>query len=165
MGYKKRTEPERLAWHFLPSDRRLTNDDRRLVKVGQTLEMLPNERYPKPTLCQSGMHGSIRPLDALRYAPGPVACRVSIWGDVQSDEDKITGRYRKVLAMSDVSDALRLFARQCALDVVHLWNAPSIVCEYLAGDESKRDATWAAARAAQNERLEQILSDVLGVKI
>jgi hypothetical protein len=48
---------------------------------------------------------------------------------------------------------LRDFARQCALDVVHLWDCPPIVKEYLTtGDESlwaaARDAAWAAAWAA-----------------
>jgi len=35
------------------------------------------------------------------------------------------------------------------LDVIHLWDAPAVVREYLeTGDESKRDAAWAAARDA-----------------
>jgi hypothetical protein len=44
---------------------------------------------------------------------------------------------------------MRLFARRVALDVIHLWDAPPIVKEYLeTGDESKRAAAWAAARDA-----------------
>ena len=44
---------------------------------------------------------------------------------------------------------LRAFARQCALDVIHLWNAPQVVRDYLTtGDESLRDAAGNAAYAA-----------------
>ena len=53
---------------------------------------------------------------------------------------------------------IRQFARDCALDVIHLWDAPSVVKEYLeTGDEKLRDAArdaawdaaWAAAMAAR----------------
>ena len=48
---------------------------------------------------------------------------------------------------------IRRFACQCALDVIHLWNAPPIVKRYLkTGNEKLRaaagDAAWAAAGAA-----------------
>ena len=48
---------------------------------------------------------------------------------------------------------VRLFARECASDVLHLWDAPQVVKDYLAtGDESiraaARDAAGAVARAA-----------------
>ena len=59
----------------------------------------------------------------------------------------------------------------CALDVIHLWNPPSIVIEYLkTGDEKIRaaasDAARAAARAAtwaaaQNPLLESMLHRLL----
>ena len=41
---------------------------------------------------------------------------------------------------------IRRFACQCALDVIHLWNAPPIVKRYLkTGNEKLRAAAWAAA--------------------
>ena len=41
---------------------------------------------------------------------------------------------------------IRRFARQCALDVIHLWNAPPIVKRYLkTGNEKLRAAAWDAA--------------------
>ena len=41
------------------------------------------------------------------------------------------------------------FARWNALQVLHLWNAPELVQEYLeTGNEAIRAAAWAAARAA-----------------
>jgi hypothetical protein len=43
----------------------------------------------------------------------------------------------------------RAFARWCALQVVHLWNAPDVVVRYLkTGDESIRAASWDAAWVA-----------------
>ena len=52
----------------------------------------------------------------------------------------------------DTESLLREFARECALDVVHLWDAPEIVIRYLkTGDESIReDASVAARNAARN---------------
>ena len=45
---------------------------------------------------------------------------------------------------------IRRFARECALDVIHLWDAPPIVKKYLeTGDEKLRAAAWAAAWAAR----------------
>ena len=44
---------------------------------------------------------------------------------------------------------VRLFARECASDVLHLWDAPQVVKDYLAtGDESIRTAAWTAAWTA-----------------
>ena len=64
--------------------------------------------------------------------------------------DKIAGRRRKILATIDAEPLLREFARWCASQVVHLWAAPQVVCDYLAtGDDSLRDAARAAARAAE----------------
>ena len=40
----------------------------------------------------------------------------------------------------------RYFARWCALQVIHLWNCPDVVKQYLeTGDEGLRDAAWYAA--------------------
>ncbi len=45
---------------------------------------------------------------------------------------------------------VQLFARWCALSVIHLWDAPKVVKDYLtSGDESLRAAARAAARAAR----------------
>jgi hypothetical protein len=103
---------------------------------------------------------SEHPFDALRYAPGPLLHRVELGGDMKSHGDpvdKCAGSRRKILATIDATNLLRTFARRCALDVIHLWDAPQIVREYLeTGDETKRaaardatrDATWDAAQSA-----------------
>lgn len=132
------------AWHFISSDRRLRYDDNRRVEAGEIYTTDAD-----PVLCIAGMHGSIKPLDALSYAPGPIVCRVDITGDVVQGDDKIVGRSREVLWMADATDVLWKFARLCALDVAHLWDPPNIVLRYLrTGDESIRAAAWDAAWTA-----------------
>ena len=108
-----------LAWHFLSEDKRLGYYDGRLVEVG-----VPLECKAEPVLCDNGMHGSIRLLDALRYAAGPVICRVEIEGDVIEGQDKLCGRRRTVLWMLDATDLLHEFACECAEDALALVDEP-----------------------------------------
>jgi hypothetical protein len=58
-------------------------------------------------------------------------------------KDNVLVRYFECTAI------LRRYAKDVALDVIHLWkNPPEVVLDYLnSDDESKRDATWAAAKA------------------
>ena len=100
-------------------------------------------------MCESGLHASRHPFDALMYAPGPILCLVDCDEIDAEDVDKLVCRRRRIVARFDATDMLRAFARQCALDVIHLWDAPQVVRDYLTtGDESLRDAARAAARAA-----------------
>jgi hypothetical protein len=111
-------------------------------------------------VCQSGLHASKHPFDALQYAPGNKLHKVILRGDLQTHGepiDKYVGRERKILATIDAEKLLRDFARGSALKVMHLWNAPEIVKDYLeTGDESLRaaardaawDTAWAVARDA-----------------
>jgi len=64
-------------------------------------------------MCEVGMHASRRPIDALKYAPGPVVCRVRVWGDIQEDVDKLVGRNREVLWMADATRELHQFGVWC----------------------------------------------------
>ena len=139
-----------LAWHFLSEDKRLGYDDGRLVEVGQTLEC-----EGKPVLCSNGMHGSERLIDALKYASGPIVCRVEIEGDVIEGKNKLCGRRRTVLWMLDATDILHEFACACAEDALALVEQPD--ARSVAAIEAKRkwlkgeitdeelDAAWAAA--------------------
>lgn len=141
------------AWHYLKEDRRIRFRDGKEVDDGEIVEV--GKTYTakgKLVLCKNGMHGSISPLDALQYAPGPIVCRVNIIGEIQKGDDKIIGRNRKVLWMYDATDVLRKFSRMCALDVVYLWDAPDVVVQYLqVGKEELRDAAWDAAWAAARD--------------
>ena len=108
-----------LAWHLLSEDKRLGYGDGRLVEVGQTLEC-----EGEPALCKNGMHGSVRLIDALKYASSPVVCRVEIEGDIVEGDDKLCGRRRTVLWMLDATDILHEFACQCAEDALALVEQP-----------------------------------------
>ena len=102
-------------------------------------------------MCKSGLHASRHPFDALTYAPGPILCLVDCDEIDAEDVDKLVCRRRRIVARFDATTMLRAFARQCALDVIHLWDAPQVVRDYLTtGDESLRDGTrddaWAVVR-------------------
>jgi len=129
------------AWHFVGTTLR---DGRPVPPDGAWLEHAgPLE------LCESGLHASEDVFDAVRYAPGSVLCRVEVDGTILRDTDKLVASRRRIVARMDATDLLRLFARQCASDVLHLWDAPDVVRQYLAtGDETLRDAACAAAAAA-----------------
>ena len=131
------------AWHFV-ADSKLLRDGKELPEVGVW------ERYGgEVVMCQSGLHASRRPLDALQYAPGAWVWYVECRDIVEECDDKLVCRERRTIWQMDATDLLRDFARKCALDVVHLWKAPDVVMRYLkTGDESLRDASRDASRAA-----------------
>ena len=146
-----------LYWHFAQVDNdgipRLGYEDGREIKVGKTLAV-----HAKPVLCQVGLHASAKLWDALGYANGErlALCRVTLGGTVLHDTDKSVANERTVVAMldADATDKLlRDWGRWCALQVIHLWDAPDVVRQYLeTGDKllraAARAAAWAAARAA-----------------
>ena len=134
------------GWHFLQSDRRLRWGSEEVVKVGKTITV-----DCQPVLCEQGLHWSSKALDALRYAPGPIACRIIGGGPVVHGDDKSAGTERTALAMVDATELLDQFARACALSVVHLWDTPDVVMEFLLGDQTKRAAAGAAAWAAAGD--------------
>ena len=129
------------------------------------------EIYP----CISGLHMSVHPFDALQYAPGKILHLVELEGDLQPHGDPIdkwVGRRRKILKTIDATEILKKFARWCALEVIHLWDTPDVVINFLqTGDETlrsaamaKADAVWAAgagrdaARAAQREKFVEMVN-------
>jgi hypothetical protein len=133
---------EVLAWHWLPADRRLR--DGNIAQAGYVYEV------PGPVeLCAWGLHASVSPLHALDYAQGPIISRVVMSGDITHGGDKLVARRREVLWTADATDVLWHSARLAALDVIHLWDAPEVVRQYLTtGDESLRAAARVAARVA-----------------
>jgi hypothetical protein len=136
-----------IAWHFLKSDRKLAYPPHTPVFTGQRLTVDPD----RMELRVYGLHASERALDALKYAPGPIVCRVRLGGRILTGEDKLCASERTVIAMADATGTLRAFARACALDVIDNWNAPAVVREYLeTGNEDLRIAAWSAASAAES---------------
>ena len=116
------------AWHFVAHSRRLQYEDDRIVRTGRTYRTPNNDPI---SLCENGMHGSVRPIDALPYAPGPIVCRVDITGEIEETDNKFAGRNRKVLWMYDATRVLEKIARECALEVTECWNPPEFVINYL----------------------------------
>jgi len=136
--------PSKIYYHFTGSKLR---DCRELPKIGEWLT-----HDGEVIMCESGLHASETPFDALRYAPGEILHQVELEGIVETQSDKVVARRRKIVATIDATALLRLFARKQALSVIHLWNCPAITKEYLeTGDESKRDAARAAARDAARD--------------
>ena len=149
-------EKQYLGWHFLREDRKLCYEDGREVKVGETLSVLDDSKPLE--LCEYGMHASLRPLDALKYAPGGVCCRVILSGDVVTGNDKMVGKCRTVLWMVDAEKILQRWALDCAKSVHHLTddlrvaNCIELTEKYLNGDggvseENLRTAARAACAA------------------
>jgi len=130
------------GWYFSEESRLLRYGDARPIALGVTHEVAaPIE------LCKRGLHASVRAIDALEYAPGPIVWRVELSGEIKTGDDKCVATHRKYIGGGvDASAVMRAFARRCALDVAHLWDMPTIVRAYLeTGDESIRDAARAAA--------------------
>ena len=133
-----------LAWWFAAGDT-MPNGDGRKIVVGEKLTV-----SPPLVLCKHGFHGSKLCLDALQYAHGPWLHRPRHSGEILYGDDKLCSTERTILARVDFTPQLRLFARQCASDVLHLWNAPEVVRDYLAtGDEALQGAARRAAWAAR----------------
>ncbi len=129
---------ELLAWHFVGSELR---DGQPVPEDGEVLR-----HDGELVMCNEGLHASVRAVDALGYAPGAIACRVKCGGVIVHDDDKLACSERTILWRVDTEELLRDFARQCALDVIGLWDATRVVRRYLeTGDESLRDAAMAAS--------------------
>jgi hypothetical protein len=150
-------------YHFTATTLR---DGSPVPKIGEWLELPASVKLKA---CPSnkdiadgygGLHASGHPFDALQYAPGSTLHLVNLDGELiehGSPVDKVAARRRKIVATIDAEPLLREFARKCALSVIHLWDAPEVVKQYLTtGDESLRaaagvaawDAAWAARAAA-----------------
>jgi hypothetical protein len=132
-----------LAWHFSGEKLR---DGRDIPSPGVKLT------HDGPmVMCESGLHASLRVLDALNYAPGNIVHRVRCCGEFVRGDDKIVSRERTIIWSLDCEKILRAFARRCALDVVHIWDAPEVVTRYLkTGGENISSAAYSAADSAVN---------------
>ena len=128
------------AWHFVGDKLR---NGQPVPPDGEWLE------WTGPlVMCQSGLHASRDPFDALKYAPGNILCRVECAGEIIEDIDKLACSRRKIIERRDATEGLRYFARAEALSVAHLWDPPDVVLEFLmTGDEELRSASAAASRA------------------
>ena len=148
------------GWWFAEDSRELANGDGRKIKLGIT-HKVKGEIIP----CKNGLHLSPKILDALTYAPGNIIYMVEGTGTIVphgNPIDKYACSERTYISGGiDASKTISKFARLCALDVIHLWDAPEVVVRYLktgdvdiraaaarAAERSTTDSAWAAERAA-----------------
>ena len=131
------------AYHFTDGYR---------LRDGQLLEVGREYVFDgEPVMCKCGYHASRHVFDAMANAPGPILSRVECKEITDECDDKLVCRRRRVIATIDATKILQKFARMCALDVIHLWDAPDVVVRYLkTGDESLRDAARIAAWDARS---------------
>lgn len=126
------------AYHFLQADMTSLRGDEPPWLVGAT-RFATGEIVP----CGNGYHGCPSLWDALRYAPGPMACLVRLEGDIRAHGDpvdKYAARKRTLLAAVDISKELRLYAADCAEHVLPIYE------DRRPGDDRPR-AAIAAVRA------------------
>ena len=131
------------AWHFVGETLR---DGRPIPKDGEKLV-----HHGEVILRQQGLHASIHPFDALKYAPGTTLCLVECERDIYEGDDNLVCRVRAIIGRMDFSEPLRYFARMQALSVIHLWqqDPPEVVLDWLmTGDEAIRVQAANAARTA-----------------
>ena len=130
------------GWWFSSGDT-LPNGDGRTIKL-RSSHTVKGRIVP----CKWGLHASPTVYDALQYASSSILYRVRLSGVVVPHGkplDKFAASKRYYIERLDAEPILREFARKCALGVIHLWDAPPVVKDYLkTGDE----AAWAAAREA-----------------
>lgn len=132
------------GYYFSKEDCKLGYGDGREISVGITHSVdLPIK------LCKNGLHASLSPLDALTYARGSTLWLVELSGDIEKGRDKVCAEKRTYLHKIEAKELLEKFARKCALAVIHLWDPPKVVVDFLkTGDEKLRLAAWNAARSA-----------------
>ena len=107
-----------IAYHFTGPTLR---DGRPIPAIGETLV------HEGPVaLCETGLHASECPFDALRYAPGNMLHKVRCEEIEGRQSDKLVCRSRTILATIDAEFLLRRFAADQALAVAHLWDMPTI---------------------------------------
>src|SRR3990172_7978050 len=91
------------AWHFVANTLR---DGRPVPKDG---ELLKHPGHPIP--CESGLHASLAPYDALKYAPGNTLCLVKCGGEIihhdnGNGSDKLVCTERTIVARMDATELL-----------------------------------------------------------
>ena len=153
------------AYWFEPADGVLGYDDGRKPRKGRTHKVKES-----PVLRARGLHASAHPFDALKYAQSNVLWLVELGGEIVEGQDKCAATERKYIKRVDLTDVLRRFACDCALDVIDkarpYFSDEGWACctDYLrnpteekraaasdAASDAARDAAWDAAWAAASD--------------
>jgi hypothetical protein len=130
------------AWHFvgdtLRDGRPIPADGELLVHTGRVVP------------CESGLHASLEPFDALQYSQGDTMCLVECGGEIVHERDKLVCSERRIVVCMNAEPMFRYFARQQALSVLHNYHEdPSdALLDWLMGDETARSMAYSAAQSA-----------------
>ena len=149
-------EKEWIGWHFLPENGKCRWGNHRKPQVDKTVAV----KLPL-SLCEHGLHASKDILDALKFAPGPILCKVRLSGKILEGDDKACATRRTVLAMADITNELHLFACWCATRALkkanvtdeRCWNTIKVKRAWLKGKatDGELDAARGAARGAARD--------------
>ena len=93
-----------IAFYSAPKDL-LTPRTFEPIVVGETVTY-----DGKPELCETGLHASVRPEDAVGYRSDGVLTLVEIGGEVVVGNDKVCGQTRKTLCFFPEYDKVRASA-------------------------------------------------------
>jgi hypothetical protein len=135
-----------LAWHFIPEDRLLRYGDGRLVEAGKTYTV-----DPPVVLCTRGLHASVRAIDALKWSPGPVVCRVRLSGEVAHGDDKTVATSRHVIWVADAKHMLYGFACDVAESALGTVEAAGGVVDPRSRDAIRVRRLWLVGKATDEE--------------
>ena len=130
------------AYHF--NNGKTLRDGAPLPAIGEWLK-----HDGDVTPCESGLHASEHPFDAITYAQGLTLDRVTLRGSiVPHGTDKVAASERRRDASIDARPVVLAFARWCAIQALPHWSAPETVLTFLR-DGSNPAAAVDAAYAAR----------------
>lgn len=137
-----------VTWHFCSDDRRLGYGDGREVRRGAVHAVSGT-----PKLCEFGLHGSLRAIDALAYAPGTIVSRCEHRGIILIGPDKLVSTEREYIAVADATSVLLEFTEWCvgtlAAHAAHFARAArAIYAAHVAAHVAARFAAHVAAHSA-----------------
>ena len=121
------------AYHWLKSDMTSGAGGEKPWTIGETRTI-----KGEIELCERGYHSSKSFYDALRYAPGAMACIVEVSGETIKGGYKKTSSTRKLIDASDATKVLMEFDIDCAERVLPNFE------KYYPNDGRPREAIKAA---------------------
>ena len=150
-----------LYWHFLP-DSGFLNHDMSDVKAvpGLSIELDGDLEINK-----RGLHACLKPLDALKYAPGALVSQVTLGGTIIKGDGLCVASERTIVWMADATRVLHEFAIWCAEQALALIDEPDarsvealkVKRQWLDGKATDdeltvaRDAAWGATWGASGK--------------
>lgn len=133
-----------LAWHFINGDK--LRDGNPAAPAGVS------ERFNgSVVMCLSGLHASVRPIDALTFAPGSTIRRVECTEIAQIAHDKLVCRERRVLWSADATRTLHEFACWCLTILLDHEGLLGITISPLTRKAIKTKLDWLDGKASEKE--------------